>query len=356
MGWRRMLFGFACCGLLTLSVVGSAGPALARPAASWGENGLFVVETTGGEYSELLLSLDPDPEHGFPAHVAIAVPAGFELYADRPPAELVGHASVSAVDSAYGGSGTTLLEAVVVAGTLNPATEADAQACSPGKHLAVWYIKLSLLGEPLDVPIYLSAGAGTSGQSKLDICVPSLPSNDAGSARTLPISSLRLLVSDYDLPKARDLYVWRATVTPLAPDRRTALPQKAYELRAILPQPHVLSLHGRYDRNAHVAVLQGRLSAAGKPRAGARIYFIALDRIIGGDRIIFRDRVAGSVRTTAGGTFTFRKRIRKTTGFLAFVEAATTSCPGTVDPPGGCISSTTAGTQSDPVTVGVPRK
>jgi hypothetical protein len=53
---------------------------------------------------------------------------------------------------------------------------------------------------------------------------------------------------------------------------------------------------------------------------------------------------------------TFGKRIQKTTGFLAFVEAATTSCPGTVDPPGGCVSSTTAGTQSDPVTVGVPRK
>jgi hypothetical protein len=127
-------------------------------------------------------------------------------------------------------------------------------------------------------------------------------------------------------------------------------------LRAIVPRPHVLSLRGRYDGNTHFAVLQGRLTAAGKPRVGVRIYFMALDRAIGGGEIVFNDRPVGSVRTTAQGTFTFRKKIRKTTGFLAFVDSATSLCPGAVDPPGGCVSSTTAGTRSDPITVGVPRK
>jgi hypothetical protein len=355
MACRRILVGSASCVLLALSMLGSTTSALARPGATWGGEGRFVVETSDDEYPELQLTLEPDPERGFPAHVAVDVPAGFELYPDRPPASLIGQASVFSTDSAYGGSGATVLQGAVVGDTLDAATELAAQSCSPGSHLAAWKIKLSLLGEPLDVPIYVSAPAGDS-RLRLDLCVPTLPSADGGARRILPISSLRLSLLEFDVPKTRDLYVWRARVTPMAPDRRTLLPQKAYELRAIVPRPHVLSLRGRYDRNAHVAVLQGRLTAAGKPRAGARIYFVALFRTISGGGINFGDRTAGSVRTTAQGTFTFRAKMRKTTGFLAVVEPATSQCPGTIDPPGGCVSSTTAGTRSDPVTVSVARK
>ena len=355
MACRRILVCSASCALLALSLMGATTTALARPGASWGGEGRFVVETSDDEYPELLLTLEPDSERGFPAHVAIDVPAGFELYPDRPPASLVGEALVFSNDSAYGGSGVTVLQGAVVGDTLDAATELAAQSCSPGVHLAAWKIKLSLLGEPLDVPIYVSAPAGDS-RLRLDICVPSLPGADGAARRILPISSLRLSLPEFDVPKTRDLFVWRARVTPLAPDRRTLLPEKAYELRAIVPRPHVLSLRGRYDRNAHIAVLQGRLTAAGKPRAGARIYFIALDRTIRGGQVIFSDRNAGSVRTTAQGTFTFRAKIRKTTGFLALVDPATSLCPGTFDPPGGCVSSTTAGTRSDPVTVSVARK
>jgi hypothetical protein len=355
MACRRILVGSTSCALLALSMVGAATPAPTRPGTTWGGEGRFVVETSDNEYPELQLTLEPDPEHGLPANVSIDVPAGFELYPDRPPASLVGEAVVFSADSAYGGSGATLLQGAIVGDTLNPATELAAQSCSPGTHLAAWKIKVSLLGEPVDVPIYLSAPAGGS-RLKLDICIPSLPGADGAPGRILPISSLRLFLPEFDVPKARDLYVWRARVTPLAPDRRTPLPQKAYELRAIVPRPHVLSLRGRYDRNAHVAVLQGRLTAAGKPRAGARIYFMALDRTIGGGEILFNDRPVGSVRTTAQGTYTFRKKIRKTTGFLAFVDSATSRCPSAVDPPGGCVSSTTAGTRSDPITVGVTHK
>jgi hypothetical protein len=355
MACRRILVCSASCALLALSMMGATTTALARPGASWGGEGRFVVETSDDEYPELLLTLEPDSERGFPAHVAIDVPAGFELYPDRPPASLVGEALVFSNDSAYGGSGVTVLQGAVVGDTLDAATELAAQSCSAGVHLAAWKIKLSLLGEPLDVPIYVSAPVGDS-RLRLDICVPSLPGADGVARRILPISSLRLSLPEFDVPKTRDLYVWRARVTPLAPDRRTPLPQKAYELRAIVPRPHVLSLRGRYDRNAHIAVLQGRLTAAGKPRAGARIYFIALDRTIRGGQVIFSDRNAGSVRTTAQGTFTFRAKIRKTTGFLALVDPATSLCPGTFDPPGGCVSSTTAGTRSDPVTVSVARK
>jgi hypothetical protein len=355
MACRRILVCSASCALLALSLMGATTTALARPGASWGGEGRFVVETSDDEYPELLLTLEPDSERGFPAHVAIDVPAGFELYPDRPPASLVGEALVFSNDSAYGGSGVTVLQGAVVGDTLDAATELAAQSCSAGVHLAAWKIKLSLLGEPLDVPIYVSAPVGDS-RLRLDICVPSLPGADGVARRILPISSLRLSLPEFDVPKTRDLYVWRARVTPLAPDRRTPLPQKAYELRAIVPRPHVLSLRGRYDRNAHIAVLQGRLTAAGKPRAGARIYFIALDRTIRGGQVIFSDRNAGSVRTTAQGTFTFRAKIRKTTRFLALVDPATSLCPGTFDPPGGCVSSTTAGTRSDPVTVSVARK
>src|SRR5206468_5635633 len=122
---------------------------------------------------------------------------------------------------------------------LDAAAESTAQSCSPGEHLALWNLKISLLGEPLDVPIYVSDAKDEPGHLRLDICLPSLPSSDPSAARRLPLSSLQLAIPEYDVPKTPGLYLWRARITPLAPNRRTPLEQKAYELRAVLPRPHI---------------------------------------------------------------------------------------------------------------------
>ena len=167
----------------------------------------------------------------------------------------------------------------VASAPLDDASEAAAQACSPGTHLAIWTAELSLLGQPIDLPIYVSSAAPAGGLI-LDICTPTLIAAAGGPTPLLPMATLTLTLLELDPPTAHGSYLWRASVTPLAPDQHSPLPAKAYELRALVPVPHTLTLHARYEPSTRTALLTGRLTADGKPRAGIKIYFDILQRTV----------------------------------------------------------------------------
>jgi hypothetical protein len=117
--------------------------------------------------------------------MTISVPPGFDFYPDRPEATLVGVGTAAAADSSYGSDTFTLLQGQLVAERLDAAAESDAQSCSPGKHVAIWNLELSLLGQLLELPVYVSeAGDGL----KLDLCAPSfalrLQASHGGPDRT----------------------------------------------------------------------------------------------------------------------------------------------------------------------------
>ena len=152
-------------------------------------------------------------------------------------------------------------------------------------------------------------------------------------------------------PSALGSYLWRAVVTPLAPDRRTLRQGRAYEVRALVPVPNRLTLGGRYS--AGQAILSGRLTAGGKPRARVQVRIVKLARVITPSGVVFRDAVAGFVRTDRTGRFTFRARLPKTAGFVAFVDEGSTRCSGRSIAPGGCEGTSIAGTGSEAVTVSV---
>jgi hypothetical protein len=328
--------------LAALTLLGSGGAATGAV-----DSPTLTVGVEDGEYPELDVTLDLEGR-GPPARLVLYVPKGFDLYPDRPEGSPLGAVLAVAVDSF--GSASVLTGQIVA---MRNAPDA-APGCGPGPRLALWELDLSLVGQRLEVPIAVSqAGAGSPPGAgvRLDVCPPTLPAADGA---VLPIQKMTLRFDELGPPSATGRYVWRAVVTPLAPDHRTAVDDRTYELRALVPVPHRLTLRGRYVARSRTAVLTGRLADGGIPRGGVRIQFISLVRRITPSGVRVDDAYAGSVRTSASGAYTFRKRIRRTTGFVAFVDDRIGACTEPSSAPAGCVSMTTAGVQSDPVTVGVP--
>jgi len=118
--------------------------------------------------------------------------------------------------------------------------------------------------------------------------------------------------------------------------------------------PNLLTLHARYDAKHRTAILRGSLRSAGKPRARVRVVFTSLIRKVTPHGVEYHDAYAGSTRTNAAGAFLIRKKIKRTTGFLATAASTISACTGTSTAPAGCLSATTAGTRSEPITVSVP--
>ena len=339
-------------GLLALSALLLVAPAHGTTRQPFANEGAWLaVDPLGGEYPELDLSLSVG-DGAPPARLVLYVPTGFALYPDRPVGSPVGQAEAFAADGSFGVGDAALLAGPIAA------VENDADAapgCGQGQRLALWQLQLSLLGQPLDVPIAISAAGPDAPQGaalRLDFCLPQLP---AANGALLPINQLRISLDELEAPSARGSYVWHAFVTPLAPDRRTPLQDKTYELRALVPVPHLVTLRGRYDRKKHTALLHGRVTAAGEAEAGVRVWFVRLMRRVTPRGVIFEDSEVGSARTNASGAFTFKSPLRKTAGFVAVVHDSLGRCRGASAAPGGCGSTSTTGTESEPVTVSVPR-
>lgn len=337
----------------TLLSSGTAAGASERSAAAGSS---FVVWASGGHFAqdgpELDLAFEFDADSSPPGRVSIYVPAGFQLYPTRPVGSNVGTATLYAADYSGGSTARTAAEGEIRSTILTAQVEQAAQECSPGKHLAQWLVSLSILGQPVEVPIYLAdveAGDQAAKALRLDVC----PAPFAGDG-TLPISQLQLALPDLEPPTAHGSYLWRSVVTPLAPDRRTLLAGNAYELRSLVLVPHRLTLKGRYA-SAHTALLQGGLSALGSPRAGVRIYLVKLLRTVTLGGSTTNDGYVASTRTKQDGTFKFRVTLRRSAGFIAIAEDTSKACAGRSDAPHGCLSTTTAGVASDPVTVSVRR-
>jgi hypothetical protein len=333
-----------------LAALALLGGGVARGETAQSGGPAFWVLPAGGHFAQDDPELDLAFEFGAnaPGRVSIFVPTRFELYPVRPVGSDVGVASVYAADYAHGGVTRTLLAGSVTAAPLDAAAEDAAQVCSPGRHVARWSIGLSLLGQPIDVPIYLAelaAGDPAGVGLRLDICPPAI----ASSGILLPVSELTLLLPELEPPTARGSYVWRAIVSPLAPDQRTILTDNSYELRAAVLVPHRLTLSGRYLR--HAALLHGALRASGQPRAGVPVTLIKLVRTVTPGGVRVQDTAVASTRTKADGTYAFRVPLRKSAGFVAIASGTERRCTGAALAPRGCVNTTTAGTESDPVTI-----
>jgi hypothetical protein len=310
----------------------------------------FHVVVGDADYPALELELRNVTRAGFVGHVTIEAPAGFNLYPDRLPGSPIGEGVAYAVDESFNSTGLSLMHGQIVAAELDATAKATGRACAGSvEPVALWTFRLSVVGQPVDIPIYLSQDGE---RTRLDLCVPRI----TPSAPLLPLVQMHLLFPDLSPPRTTGSYVWSAVVTPAAPDHRNLAPEQAYELRALVPVPHAVTLRGRYDARRHQVVLRGRVTAAGKPREHVRVAFTGFIRKVTSHGIDYDDFFAGSALTNAAGSFSFRHRLTRTTGFYAVVDDVTGPCDGTAAAPGGCLSTTTSGAAGEPITVSVPRR
>jgi hypothetical protein len=213
-----------------------------------------------------------------------------------------------------------------------------------------------LLGQPFEVPLLLAAASAADpapAASSIVLCVPSLPASDPAEGRALPITSLQLSLSGLEAPSRHGSYLWRALVTPLAPDGRTLRPDETYEVRAVVPVPNRLTIAARYGASRRAALLRGRLTANGLPRAGVWIEIVRLLRGVTPGGSTIGDSVVGWAKTNGSGAYSFAARALKTSTFVGVVAPLTGRCRGAAVTPAGCVSSTLPGTESEPITVAV---
>jgi hypothetical protein len=270
------------------------------------------------------------------AGLTLYVPQGYALDLTRPAGTELGYALVSAPDTAGGFGGFT--EGTLVSDDpARYAGDAAAQSCAPGAHAAVWRSIFSVAGRSLELPMFLDpAGpndpAGTA--FVLRAC-PIWPSTEVGVAHRAADFLVLSLDDGVTLPTAPGRYAWSAIVTPTGPLSVAPEPSRAFEVRAIVPQPHVLTLRAKHDPKAKTVLLSGRVTSLGSPEAGVPVELASWD-----DDPKSRPVSFGPVRTNANGEFQVRRRVVRTTQFTASVEDEPGPCSGSSSAPAGCVSET----------------
>jgi hypothetical protein len=266
------------------------------------------------------------------AKVTLLVPGGYGMRIDQPPGTDVGLAGGRDGGSVIGPSSIT---------TKNPdqyLTDAGAQACAPGRHAAVWSFELRPLGTATyKIPILIDPQ--DSGY-ELQLCLPQ------PKAQTFGLEGLELdFESVFTNPTTNGAYDWRAIVAPATasgePDAAGA-----YEVRSLIGIPSAVTLSGRYDKRTKQAVLTGRFVAPGIDVGATPVSLYEFDP----DEHLSPWSFVRWHRTSADGSFTFRRRIARSTKFGVRVESIG-DCSSTPPAQLPCENETLADVASRVVTV-----
>jgi hypothetical protein len=331
------------------ALVGAAAPATGRVSASFEGARLVVASDPSFGFTDIRLDLGDSANDapGTAAHVSLTVPAGYKLDLSGHPGDRVADL-IGILDTANGATDSQFVSGTIVVD--DPATYAAdpvAQACAPGTHTAYWRASLTELGRQIPFPIAIDAHdpADATASYTIQYCPFAPPSDTFPLGISLTTSDI--FFSTAAAPTQTGSYRWTALVTPATPGPLTPDPGSAFELRASVLVPHVLTLKAAYQPKSHTAVLTGRLSGGGQPRAGVAVFIFTGELSIS-DRAV--------ARTAADGTFTLKRKVEKTTEFYASVSSTSGPCVDATTAPGGCLSDSTAGTSSPPAVVVLPRK
>jgi hypothetical protein len=265
------------------------------------------------------------------ARLVLDVPIGYEVDLAQPAGAEVGSLTAILTDTATTLS-RTFLEARLVVDEKDT-TDVAAQACAPGAHSAVWRADFSIGERQFSLPIVVDAPspAARSGM-RIVFC----PAWSPPAAETSVAAQALSLVTQGVLapPTAPGRYTSSALVAPAGPGSVDPDPTQVFELRSVLAQPHTLTLETRYEPRTKSVLLTGMATADGEPEAGLEVSFDA-------STDLFSEATSfGPVRTDAAGEFAVRRRIDRTTQFVASVETTWRACSSPSSAPAGCSAET----------------
>ena len=305
----------------------------------------------GGGATDLTISFDQADDAT--AKVTIYVPQGYTGTLGAAAGTQLGTIDASIIAFAISPTQPLPLKGVI---TADDPAKYVANPCSPGTHEAVWLLRLQAAGTELAVPGYVDTVTAPAeaplGKFKLQFCLPSpyIPPSAGGAMLGAKLVSATLHLSNlFALPSQNGSYGWTAVTTPYTVGAGTPNAAGTVQARAFVQLPAQLSLKAKVKKKR--ATLSGalRLNVAGL--AGVKVSLLS-----GSSRT--KLKAAGSATTGAGGAFSFRKTVRKTTYFRAKVTVATrtASCTGGV--PGiPCASASANGfTAQSAIIKVVPKK
>jgi hypothetical protein len=214
-------------------------------------------------------------------------------------------------------------------------------ACSPGTHLAVWDLHLSVAGQTIDLPVYISATTGAEtalGAAKLETCLgPSdVPAGTPGrSPNGAQLLSASFTVNNQITPPVGSSR-WTSLWTPYAAG---GVPNAAgmVEARSVVGPGGATITAKVTNKKKKLLLLSGRVTQGGIPVAGLRVRLL----------INSKARFAATTQSNGGYTFRLRNTNRRvtTTFFQAVVVAAArditaTGCANPSMPGVKCVSAT----------------
>ena len=273
------------------------------------------------------------------AKVTIYVPQGYTGTLGAAPGAQVGTIDASILASAISPTQPLPLKGTIQADDPSKYAVASALCTGAPTHEAVWLLRLQAAGTELAVPLYIDtvtdATEAALGKFRLQTCLPSpyIPQSAGGATFGAKLISATLhIASIFTLPDQNGSYGWTLVATPYTVG--TGVPNAAgtTQARGFVQLPAQLSLKAKVKKK--LATLTGALRVGSAGVAGLKVTLLA-----GTSRT--KLKASGSATTRAGGAYSFKKKLRKTTFFRARVTAAarSTTCTGGV--PGiPCASAT----------------
>ena len=322
--------------------------ALASVAALYAVPSAFAAYTTAklevrqaGTSATIKATLDPNDDPT--ASVRIFAPPGTTLTTNQAPGTVLGpvRAIVKALDLA--GADLPLEGTIVVAAPDQIAPFIRTSCLGAVTPITSWILVLSAAGQTLPVPAYLVATTGAQaalGPAYIQVCLPppDIPAGTPGRATFgAKLYSAELTINGVFGAAAG---AWVAFWTPYTPLTGSVNVAGTVASPAAVA-PGAVTLAAKRSGKAGVgAVVTGRVTQGGQPRAGAAV------TISGGTKATGLKPLK-RVQTSASGSFTFKAGTG--TFFRANVVAAAAAAPpactalGAAIAPVPCVNPTTSG-------------
>lgn len=312
----------------------AAAAALALAGNAFATQRIAVSQTA----TSLKIEATQDASDPQPAKISIYVPSGYQLHPTGAIGSAIGTTSGQVVARDTGGLTLPLEGNVLV---LDPAQH-TMDACSPGAHLAVWDLHLTVAGQAIDLPVYVSATSGSEtalGAAKIETCLgPSdVPVGTPGRAPNgAQLLNATFTVNNQITPPVGSSR-WTSLWLPYAAG--TGKPNTAgmVEARSIVGSG-ASTIQGRVtSRKKKLLTITGRVTQGGLPVAGVRV------------RLFINSKARFSTTTANNGGYAFRLRNRNrrvTTTFFQAVVTATarditgSACANPSVPGVSCVSAT----------------
>lgn len=317
----------------TVSVVGAFALALADNAFATQR---IAVSQTATALTIKLTQEQGDPQ---PAKITIYVPSLYQVHADGAVGATIGASSgqVFARDLsvALPLSGNVLV--------LDPALHTK-DPCSPGPHLAVWGLHLTLAGQAIDIPVYLTATTGDEtalGQAKLETCLG--PADVPQGAPNRSPNGAELREATFTVNKQFTPPVgssdWTSLWTPYAAGTGVPNATGTVEARSVVGPGEATIVSRITNRKRKLLRLTGRVTQGGIAIRGLAV------------RLLINSKARFRTTTQANGAYVFRLRNTNRRVSTTFFQAAVTAPPRDVTAT-GCANPTRQGVRCVSATAG----